>query len=158
MTKRGKVVLLILLGSGILVFFFSCLLIYSLYSSNTPVLDRDAVLELRLEGELPDTDTADPFLRIFAGQTNSFKSILDNIQKAKVDTHIKGLLLLIDSPQIGQGKTDDLRDAIADFKKSGKPVFAYMERGGDLEYSLAIAADKIYVSPIGDLAIKGFAA
>jgi protease IV len=84
--------------------------------------------------------------------------VLENIQKAKVDSRIKGILLHLNNPEIGQGRSDDLRDAIADFKKSGKPVYAYMERGGDREYSLAVAADKIFMSPVGDLAIKGFAA
>src|SRR5262249_54094653 len=55
-------------------------------------------------------------------------------------------------------KVEELRDAIADFKKSGKPVFAYMERCSDLEYFLATSADKIYISPVGDVNIKGFAA
>ncbi len=56
------------------------------------------------------------------------------------------------------GKADELRAAIADFKTSGKPTYAYMEMGSNKEYYIATAADKIYLPPTGDLFITGFAA
>lgn len=145
-----------------MVVFFSALLVYSVYfgkfdRSTSPPSD-DSVLELRLEGELPESTSDDPFLRLFAGQQMSLRQVVENIQKAKVDKHIKGVLLIIDSLQIRQGKVEEIRDALIDFKTSGKPVYAYMERGDDLEYYLATVADKIYVSPAGDLSVKGLAA
>lgn len=157
MTKRSKVVLLILGGIGLLVIFFSGLLLYTLFAGRTTTVESDSVLELKLAGDMPEAEQPDAVTRLFAGQTNSFRNVLESIQKAKVDNHIKCLLLLIDNPGIGQGKSDDLRDALKDFKKSGKPIYAYMERAGDREYSIAIVADKIFLSPVGDLGIKGFA-
>ena len=59
---------------------------------------------------------------------------------------------------IGWGKADEIRDTIADFRSTGKPVYAYMEYGTNKEYYLATAADRIYVAPIGDLFIVGLAA
>ena len=41
----------------------------------------------------------------------------------------------------------ELRDAVLDFRKSGKPVYAYLEYGGDREYYLATAADKVFLMP-----------
>jgi protease-4 len=38
----------------------------------------------------------------------------------------------------------EIRDAVIDFRKSGKPVYAYMEYAGDREYYLATAADKVF--------------
>ena len=67
-------------------------------------------------------------------------------------------MLDIDFPGIGWGKADELRDAVKDFKTSGKPVYAYMEIGTNREYYLATAADKIFLPPSGDIYINGFAA
>ncbi len=55
------------------------------------------------------------------------------------------------------GKVQEIRDAVLDFKKSGKPVYAYLEYGGDREYYLATAADKIYLMPSATLDIVGVA-
>ena len=48
-------------------------------------------------------------------------------KKAKVDKRIKAILLEIDMSGVGWGKAEEIRDAIADFRSSGKPVYAYME-------------------------------
>lgn len=56
------------------------------------------------------------------------------------------------------GKSEEIRDAIADFRSSGKPVYAYMELGLNKEYYIASACDKIYVPPPGELFINGLAA
>ena len=45
------------------------------------------------------------------------------------------------------GKVQEMRDAVLDFRKSGKPVYAYLEYGGDREYYLATAADKVFLMP-----------
>ena len=81
-------------------------------------------------------------------RTSTVRSIVDNLRKAKVDPRIRAVLLKptgFDSPF--WGKVQEVRDAILDFKKSGKPVYAYLENGGDREYYLATAADKIYLMP-----------
>ena len=51
----------------------------------------------------------------------------------------------------------EIRDAVIEFKKSGKPVYAYLEYGGDREYYLATAADKIYLMPASPLNLTGVA-
>ncbi|PYS77080.1 MAG: signal peptide peptidase SppA [Acidobacteria bacterium] len=51
-----------------------------------------------------------------------------------------------------------MRDAVADFRKSGKPIYSYMEFGGDKEYYISTAAERVYVMPTGDLFINGLAA
>jgi protease-4 len=67
-------------------------------------------------------------------------------------------MLDINFPGIGWGKAYELREAIADFKQSGKPVYAYMEIGMNKEYYIATAADKVFLPPPGDLYVNGFAA
>jgi protease-4 len=158
MKHRGKIILAIFLGSALVVGVFAILLVGSIFSKSTPTVLNNSILELKLEGSMPESVSDDPFLKLFAGQQTSLKSTLENIQKAKVDKNIKGILLLINDAGLGQGRIQDIRDAIGDFKQSGKPVYAYMEQGGDREYALAISADKIYVAPAGSLLVRGFAA
>jgi protease IV len=80
------------------------------------------------------------------------------IKKAKVDNRIGAVLLEIRGPAIGWAKADELRDAIADLRTSGKPVYAYMQSGMNRDYYIATAAEKIFIPPPGDLWINGFAA
>jgi protease-4 len=79
-------------------------------------------------------------------------------KKAKVDKRIKAILLDVDTSGVGWGKAEEIRDAISDFRSSGKPVYAYMEFGLNKEYYIATACDKIYVPPPGELFINGLAA
>ncbi|HYM21752.1 MAG TPA: signal peptide peptidase SppA, partial [Vicinamibacterales bacterium] len=86
------------------------------------------------------------------------RSIVDNLRKAKADSRIRGVLLKptgFDSPF--WGKVQEIRDAVLDFRKSGKPIYAYLEYGGDREYYLATAADKVYLMPSAPLDLTGVA-
>ena len=79
-------------------------------------------------------------------------------KKAKVDKRIKAILLDVNMSGVGWGKAEELRDAITDFRTSGKPVYAYIEFGLNKEYYIATACDKIIVPPPGELFINGLAA
>src|SRR6267143_1864716 len=59
---------------------------------------------------------------------------------------------------LGLGRAEELRAAIENLKGSGKKVLFYLESGGDLEYSVALAADRIYTAPEAVLLVNGFAA
>ncbi len=120
---------------------------------------ENSVLVLNVSGGLPDYSADDPLARAFGvGEPQSFSSLLTQLRKAKVDSRIGAVLLDINFPGIGWGKADELRDAIKDFKTSGKPVYAYMEIGMNKEYYIATAADKVFLAPAGDIYINGFAA
>ena len=119
----------------------------------------NSVLVLKVTGDLPDYASEDPTMRIFGVEPKaSFATMLMNLRKAKIDSRVGGVLLDINLPQIGWAKADELRDAIAEFRTSGKPVYAYMEFGSNKEYYIATAADKIFMPPTGDIYITGFAA
>jgi len=128
-------------------------------SMGRPDLAANSVLVLNVSGELPDFVVEEPLAKVFGiSQAQSFTSLLTQLRKAKVDNRIGAVLLDINFPGIGWGKADELRDAIKDFKASGKPVYAYMEIGMNREYYIATAADKIFVPPSGDLYVNGLAA
>src|SRR6185503_7906639 len=74
------------------------------------------------------------------------------------DKRIKVVLLDINMSGVGWGKAEEIRDAITDFRSSGKQVYAYIEFGLNKEYYIATAADKIVVPPPGELFINGLAA
>jgi len=124
-----------------------------------PDVPENSVLVLSVTGDLPDFAPEDELTKAFGfGPAQSFTSLLTQLRKAKVDKRIGAVMLDINFPGIGWGKADELRDAIADFRASGKPAYAYMELGMNREYYIATAADKIFVPPPGDLYINGFAA
>lgn len=134
-------------------------LIWVARSISQPSVADNSVLILNVSGSLPDYVAEEPLAKTLGiQQAQSFTSLLTQLRKAKVDARISAILLRINFPDIGWGKADELRDAVADFKASGKPVYAYMEIGTNKEYYLATAADKIYLPPTGDIYINGLAA
>ena len=158
-SKAGKIFLII---GGVFVAFIIVLFIglaLLLESSGRPSVGKNSVLVLSVSGDLPDFTPDDPMARAFGiSSGQSFTGLLTQLRKAKVDNRIGAVLLDVSFPQIGWGKADELRDAIADFKKSGKPIYSYMEIGMNKEYYIASAADKVFLPPSGDLYVNGFAA
>jgi protease-4 len=124
-----------------------------------PSVENNSVLVLKLSGDLPDYVPEEPLAK-FLGiqQQQSFSNVLTQLRKAKIDNRISAVMLDINFPQVGWGKADEIRDAVKEFKTSGKPVYAYMEIGTNREYYLATSADKIFLPPPGDLYVNGFAA
>ena len=128
-------------------------------SMGKPSVPDNSVLVLKVSGSLPDYSPEDPTARLFGfSQPQSFSSLLTQLRKAKVDPRVGGVLLDIDFPGIGWGKAEELREAIKDFRASGKPIYSYMEIGMNKEYYIASATEKIYIPPAGDLYVNGFAA
>jgi protease IV len=159
MSRTGKIVLVIsaivvgvvlMVGIG-LAFVFASL-------GGEPSIRDNSVLVLRISGPLPDFVPEDPLRRLFGGNDQSLTNLLTQLRKAKVDKRISAILLDLDMTEAGWGKADEIRDAIADFRTSGKPIYAYMEMGMNKDYYIATACERIYVAPPGDLLINGFAA
>src|SRR5437588_8907703 len=127
--------------------------------NNEPEIPNNTVLVLKVEGSLPDFTNADEFSsRFFGAQPNSLSSLLLQLRKAKADKRVGAVLLDIGMIEAGWAKAEEIRDAVADFRKSGKPIYAYMEFGADKAYCVATAAERVYVPPIGDLFVNGLAA
>ncbi|HYE64925.1 MAG TPA: signal peptide peptidase SppA [Pyrinomonadaceae bacterium] len=160
MSRTRKIVLIIsgLLIALMLVVVICIALIFAAVRESAPKIRDNSVLALKVSGSLPDYVPDDPVRRLFGADEQSLTNLLTQIKKAKVDKRIGAILLEIDISGAGWGKADELREAIADFRTSGKPAFAYMEFGMNKEYYIATACDRIYVAPPGDLFINGFAA
>lgn len=160
MTRGQKIALIIsgiLLTLLVVVIGGVALLVYA-FRSSEPEIKSNSVLMLRIYGDLPDYTPDDPFARLLGAEDNSLTNLLTQIKKAKVDKRISAVLLQVDMTGAGWAKSEEIRDTIADFRTSGKPIYAFMDMGLNKEYYIATACDHVYVTPPGELFIQGFAA
>ena len=160
MSKTRKVVLIIssIVIALVLLVVLGIAIIVSSIRGNRPSIRDNSVLALKISGPLPDYVPDDPFRRIFGGQPQSLSSLLAQFRKAKVDKRITAVMLEIDMSEAGWAKSEEIRSTIADFRTSGKPVYAYMETSLNKDYYIATACDKIFVPPPGELFTIGLAA
>ena len=80
------------------------------------------------------------------------------LQRAKEDKAVKGVILKLSDSGYGIGSTQEMRDAIMEFRSSGKKVICYMELARNMDYYLAAACDEILLNPAGYLFLYGFRA
>jgi protease-4 len=124
-----------------------------------PTVAANSVLVLHLEGDLPEQPPVDvplPFL-----QDQQPLTVVETwrlLQQAAADNRIKAVVLEPRNLQAGWAKLEELRADIVAFKKSGKPVQAYLRGAGTREYYVASAADSIYMAPEDELDVKGLRA
>ena len=157
MARRGSTIILTLLGVIVLcsVAMFVALI---LLVGRGPSVPSNATLTLRLGGDLAETSPDNVVGYLSGTRTPIVRAIVDNLRKAKVDRRVATVLLKetgFTTPY--WGKIQEIRDAILDFKKSGKPIYAYLEYGGDRDYYLATAADKVFMLPSSPLDLTGVA-
>ena len=160
MTSGRKVALIIVVVVLALLLLAGCVVALVVMSlDREPEIPNNSVLVLKVEGSLPDFTNADEIsARFFGAEPNSLSNLLLQLRKAKADKRVGAVLLDIGMVGGGWAKAEEIRDAVADFRKSGKPIYSYMEFGGDKEYFISTAAERVYVAPIGDLFINGLAA
>ena len=124
-----------------------------------PSVAANSTLVLQLEGELPEQSPVDipiPFLD--QQQPLSIVETWQLLRNAAADTRINAIVLEPRGLEVGWAKLEELRGDILNFKKSGKPVYAYLRGAGTKEYYLATAADRVYMSPEDELDVKGLRA
>jgi protease IV len=157
-TRKTVLIILGILGGVVLVAVIAIAVLVASFRRGEPSIRDNSVLTLRVAGPLPDYSPDDPFKKIFGGPDQSLTGLVMQFKKAKVDKRIKAVLLDVNMSGVGWGKAEELRDAITDFRSSGKPVYAFIEFGLNKEYYIATACDKIIVPPPGQLFINGLAA
>jgi protease IV len=157
-TRKALLIIFGIIGAGVLVLTLCIAVIWAAFSKKEPSIRDNSLLTLRVAGSLPDYSPDDPFKKYFGGPDQSLTGLVMQFKKAKVDNRIKAILLDVNMSGVGWGKAEEIRDAITDFRSSGKPVYAYIEFGLNKEYYIATACDKILVPPPGELFINGLAA
>lgn len=111
------------------------------------------IAHIKLSGSLDEAPVApDP---LFGNSAENFRAKLERIRKAQNDKNVEGLILQLDGVSIGFAKMEELRRAIADFRKSGKKVFAFLESGDAKDYLVACEADRVCMPGSGWLMLVG---
>jgi len=153
--RRGVRFILTLFMAAVIVSSVTMVVVYFLLSRG-PSVPRNATLVLRVPSVLTEVN-AGGLLERFLGAPPTLRSIVDNLHKAAVDDRVSRVVLLPSGGQALWGKIQEVRDAVIAFKSSGKPVLAYLEYGGDQQYYLATAADRIFLMPTSPLDLMGVA-
>ena len=124
-----------------------------------PSVPDNATLILRIGGELVETPPNDVLGQVTGGaRAQTVRSYVEALRRAKDDPRIESVLIVPTPVQSAYwGKVQEIRDAVLDFKTSGKRISAYLEYAGEREYYLASAADRVYLVPTSSLDVAGIA-
>jgi protease IV len=143
-------------GLAAIVFFFA---IVRFASKSVPETPAESMLVLRLEGEIGETPGDEMPLPWLDAQTPlSVIEIRQLLERAATDSKIKALLLEPARMGGGWAKSEEIRNQIAEFKKSGKPVYAFLRTPNTKDYFLASVADRISIVGEDHIDLKGLRA
>jgi len=148
----GKFLLGLITGAILIVVFFA---IASLKSKPATVADGSTLI-LKLSGDVPEKPPVEfpiPFLQDKTPLT--VEGVWSMLNRAAADSRIKAVVLEPDSVSIGWAKMQEIHSELEQFRKSGKPVYAFLKNPGTREYYLATAASRIYMEPVDVLNLKG---
>lgn len=150
-----------LFAFGVIMIFFGfiCLIGMVVSSSGAPSLLDNSVMVLKLQGEISDKAEEDWLGEITGNQFNQLgmNKILSAIHKAKKEDKVKGIYLETGILQTDYATLQEIRSALADFKKSGKWIIAYGDNFSQGGYYLSSVANKVYVNPEGNIDWHGIA-
>ncbi|MFN3795071.1 MAG: signal peptide peptidase SppA [Chitinophagaceae bacterium] len=146
-----------------LVFAFFFFLFGSLASSSetTTTIGNKAVLVLDLSKEFREQDLEDPFEEFGSSDVEHTPALLDMVQMinhAAKDDQVNGIYIKCGSNSNSMAASEELRQALMNFKKSKKFIYAYAETIPQSAYYVAALADKIYCHPQGGVDWSGFSA
>ena len=153
--RRAVRIVMSLIALAIFVSLAGVLILLFVISRGPSVPDA-ATLVLEPGGAIAEVAPDDVVGQVLGRDATTVRSLVESLQKAKRDDRIRSVLLMpstLDLPY--WGKVQELRDAVLDFRESGKTVVAFLEYGGDREYYLASAADRVFLMPTSPLDLTG---
>lgn len=150
------------LMSIILLFIFIGMLssLASFSKKEAVILEPKSVLHLTLTGEIVDRGGGNPFetidpMNFQPKPALGLNDLIKNLEKAKNDPNIDGVFLDLTLLQAGWSTIDEIRQALLDFKSTGKFIVAYGETYTQSAYYLGSVADKVYLHPEGAIDFRG---
>ena len=148
--------------SSIVIFFIGAIILFgTITSSESEVkVKPNSVMFLDLNGTLEERTEDNPFKQ-FIGEdfsTYGLDDILSSIKKAKENENIKGIYIQAKTLGASYASLQEIRNALVDFKKSGKFIVAYSDNYTQKLYYLSSVADKVLLNPKGMIEWKGLAA
>ena len=148
-------VVLCILAALILVFVI--VRVAASFSERPPDIAEGSTLIFNLEGDVPEKlppDLGFPFLEDRTTPL-SVEQVWETFRKAAADSRIKAVIFEPRNLAIGWAKMQEIRQEMLDFRKSGKPLVAFLRNAGGREYYLATAADRVYMTSEDILDVKG---
>jgi len=120
----------------------------------------NSIMHISLDYPIKERADKNPFseFNLMGFENNKrigLNEILLSLEEAKTDDHIKGIYLDVSSLEAGFATIEEIRNALIDFKKSGKFILAYSEVYTQGAYYLASVADKVYLNPEGMIDFRG---
>ena len=150
--------------SSIVLFIISMVTLFGIMSASDTetIVKKNSVMMLDLNGTLVERTQEDPLgilSQLFGDESNTYglDDILSSIQKAKENENIKGIYLQASSLGTSYASLQEIRNALLDFKESGKFVIAYADSYTQGLYYLSSAADKVLLNPKGMIEWRGIA-
>ncbi len=153
--------------AGIVLFFLAFLVIAGIASTasdtKTAEIKEHSILNLSFGTKITDQEPSNPFenfdfQNMGPVQSIGIKTVLENIQKAKIDENIDGIFLNLNTIDIGIANLEEVRNALLDFKESKKFILSYANSYTHGSYYLASVSDKIYLNPEGGMQFIGLGA
>jgi protease-4 len=128
-------------------------------AARPPEVADNSVLVLKLRGPIPETPPVQIPLPLFERMApTTVRDYWELLRKAAADSRIRAVVVMPQGTQAGWGKLQEIRDDLTVFKKSGKPVYAYLGGSGTRDYYVAAAADRVIMPPEDYLDLKGLRA
>jgi len=156
-SRRGVRLVLSLIGLAVVVSMAAVVLTFVAVSRG-PSVPSSATLVLRPGGDLPEVEPDDVVGQVFGRDVSTVRGFVEALRRASRDDRVRAVLLMPSTLNLPYwGKVQEMRDAIVAFRKSGKHVTAFLEFGGDREYYLASAADRVFLMPTSSLDLTGVA-
>ena len=148
--------------SSVILFFVSILVVFGIASSSESetYVSKNSVMMLDLSGTLVERSQENPFDFLMGEENTTYglDDILSSIKKAKENEDIKGIYIQAGWLGTGFASLEEIRNALKDFKESGKFIVAYGDNYSQGLYYLASVADKVLMNPQGMVEWKGLAA
>ncbi|HSF46187.1 MAG TPA: signal peptide peptidase SppA [Chitinophagaceae bacterium] len=144
---------------GVIFIFFS-LLVGGLMSKDVSRVEPRSVLFIDLAKSYGEKKVLNPFLEFTGNAENEIPTLYELVrlvQRAKSDSLIKGIYVKAEMNRNGYAASEELRNALTDFKSSGKFVVAYGDYISQQAYHVANVATRIYINPKGIFEWTGFA-
>ncbi len=126
-----------------------------------PAIPAGSFVVFKLEGRYPESPPDGLLRRILLGGERSLIELLMDLRKAAADPRVRGIVVRLSSLEIGWGKAAEIRQALLEFRKSGKLSVAFLEQeltSSNMTHYIASAADRVYVSPASSAPLSGLAA
>jgi protease-4 len=140
-----------------LVIILAGLLAYAAFRTRTPSVAEGSTLILHLGGDIPEKPPIDLGLPFLQQRTITVEDLWSMLRRAASDSRIKAVVFEPEGASPGWAKMQEIHADLEQFRKSGKPLVAYLKSPGTREYYMATACSKIYLAPVDLLDLKGVA-